>query len=176
MVTTPTSFLNRLTGAEAWTDPIALPAGTTIGGGFVGTNAPVNITAATVLTAALHAGKILTINNAASFLITPPAATGTGNTYRMFVGTTITSVGLTIDAKAGAASDVFYGLNFQMLVGTGLSVYATASNSNLITLNGTTTGGLKGDWIVMTDVATNQWHLEMYTVATGSVATPFSNH
>jgi hypothetical protein len=176
-ITVPTSVVNRLTGTEAWTDPVSLPAGTTIGGAFIGANAPVNATGSTLtLTQALHGGKIVTINRATGITITPPPATGTGTSYRLFVGTTMSGGSTTIDAKAGNASDVFYGLNLQMLVGTGSSCYATASNSNLITLNGSTQGGLKGDWITLADVATNVWFIEMLTVATGSVATPFSNH
>ena len=178
--TTPTSMVNRLMGLEAFTDPLSLPAGTTIGGGFVGSTVPVVVNTATLaMTAALHAGKIINLVGTtaiAGVAITPPAATGTGNKYTIFIGQTITSNTTTIDAKAGNASDVFYGFAFQNKAGTGLSVYATASNSNLITMDGSTRGGIIGDLSEMIDMATNQWWLRITQAGTGTVATCFSNH
>lgn len=184
MPTTPTSIVKRLMGTEAFTDALnfggvaqTFAAGTTIGGAFVGTNAPVDVTASTLtLSQASHSGKIVLLDRAAGIAVTPPAATGTGDVYILIVATTVTSNTTTIDAKAGAASDIFVGFNYQFKSGTGLTVYGTAANTNLITMDGSTQGGIKGDIIIMRDVATNFWSLLFYSNGTGTVATPFSNH
>jgi hypothetical protein len=52
--------------------------------------------------------------------------------------------------------------------------YRTAADSDTITLNGTTTGGLKGDIIRIVDVAANLFSVTVMSAATGTEATPFS--
>ncbi len=187
-VTTPTSMINRLTGAETWTDPItaigsgwSLPSGTTVNGAAIpGSSAPVSVAAGTTtltLMAALHAGKVVLVQPSGGLAITPPAATGTGNVYRIVVGTTVAGGNLTVDAKAGNASDVFAGSCIGVLSGgVTTTTYPTAANSNLITMSGTTTGGVAGTEIVMTDVATNLWIVRILNLQTSTGATPFSNH
>jgi hypothetical protein len=180
-VTTPTSIINRLMGLETWTDPIALASGTTVGGQAIGggTSSIVAVPAATTtltITAALHAGKNILIASTAGLAITPPPATGTNNTYRISVIATITGGNLTWDAKAGNASDVFYGYALVNKVGTGITTFGTAANSNLMTWNGTTTGGILGDAFTLRDIATNVWQVEILGQGTGTIATPWSNH
>lgn len=177
--TTPTSMVNRLMGLEAFTDALSLPAGTTIGGSTVDpTNALVTVPAATTtltVTQALHAGKTILLASTAGLAITPPAATGTGAAYRICFTATISGGNVTWDAKAGNASDVFYGW-LQTYKATTFTPYITASNSNLLTFDGTTRGGIKGDMIEIRDVATNVWIVSGFTNQTGTIATPFSNH
>jgi hypothetical protein len=44
-----------------------------------------------------------------------------------------------------------------------------------MTFNATTTGGVQiGDWIELTDIASNTWMVYGYTTTSGSEATPFS--
>lgn len=180
MPTTPLSLINRIMGVEAFTDPLTLPAGTTIGGKTVDDAGKlVTVAAATTtltLTQALHSGKILLLASTAGLAITPPAATGSGATYEFFVAATISGGSVTIDAKAGNGSDTFAGRAYQLLVGTGETVYACASNSNLITLNGTTTGGVIGDLVKLVDMGLHQWYVFVDSTASGSVVTPFSHH
>lgn len=180
-VTTPASMVNRLTGVETWTDPVNLATGTTVGGQAIGggTSSIVTVPAGTTtltLTAALHAGKNILIQPTGGLAITPPAATGTNNTYRFSVIATVTGGNFTLDAKAGNASDVFYGYSGINKVGTGITLFGTAANSNLITWNGSTLGGLLGDALTLRDIATNVWQVEIIGQGTGTIATPFSNH
>lgn len=128
------------------------------------------------LTEALHEGKILVLQSTGGLAITPIAATGSGGVYQFVVKTAISGGNVTIDAKAGNASDIVSGRAYQLKVGTGETVYAAGASDNLITINGTTLGGLKGDYIRMIDVATNLWYVFIDSTASGSVATPFSNH
>lgn len=178
-VTTPTSIINRLMGVEAWTDPISLPSGSTIGGSTVDpTNSLVTVPAGTTtltVTQALHAGKILLLASTGGLAITPPAATGTGALYRLCVITTITGGNVTWDAKAGNASDILAGW-IQSYKATTFTPYIANSNLNLVTLDGTTRGGIKGDFLEFRDVATNLWIVSGFVTQSGTIATPFTNH
>lgn len=145
--------------------------------GFIGyfTSSVVNLTAATLtVTPALHASKTVTVNAAAATAITLPAASGTGDIYTFFIGTTITSNSTTI--KVANASDTMAGKAIVETDGASdlCIAFSTAAASDTITLNGTTTGGLLGDQIVIQDVAANVFSVMVHTSATGTEATPFS--
>lgn len=167
-VTTPTSLINRLMGLESCPDgmqiaaalPVIVPAATT----------------ALTLTPTLHAGKTLLLASTGGLAITPPPATGTFNIYTFAVITTISGGSVTIDPKAGAAADVCGGAAFCGSSGGTAGTFGTAANSNLITLNATTTGGLLGTFIEMIDVKLNAWLVFISNVCSGTAATPFSNH
>lgn len=58
--------------------------------------------------------------------------------------------------------------------GNTVNGWETAADSDTITLNGTTTGGIKGDMIVLTDCAADLWSVQMFGSSTGTEATPFS--
>jgi len=175
-VTVPTSYYNRFTGQETWPDPItfAVPPLFAAGGNVV--TVPAATTTLT-LTAAAHASRAVLLQSTGGLVITPTAATGTGNIYTFIVIATISGGSVTIDFKAANASDVINGTGSQFKSGTGVTLYSCSTNTNLITLNGTTTGGIIGDFIQIIDVATHQWVIQEFnTQATGSVASPFSNH
>lgn len=133
---------------------------------------PINITASTRTLTKDDAGAFITVNRAAGSTLTLPSATGTGRWYRIFVGTTITSNNLvvqvtTTDIMAGVALNAADG-------GDTLVAFETAADSDTITMNGTTKGGIKGDWIELDDVASGVWHVKIVGSATGTEATPFS--
>ena len=53
--------------------------------------------------------------------------------------------------------------------------WPTVAASDTITLNGTTTGGVNiGDYVLLTDIATDQYSVSGLLNASGSEATPFS--
>jgi hypothetical protein len=128
----------------------------------------------TTITPLLHAGRTMLLSNAGGFTVSLPAATGTGNTYSFFTAITITSNNYLIDAKPGGTSNVMSGI--AVMSGSTSLIVATAANTNLITMNGSTTGGVIGDLIKLIDVALNQWSLESTFNSTGTAATPFSHH
>ncbi len=187
-VTTPTSMVNRQMGVEPWPDPVTFAAivmtgsitlqdGSTIGSSATGPIVAVPAATTTLsLTAALHAGRTIAVASTGGLAITPPAATGTGNRYLIACQAAITGGSLTLDAKAGNASDVFTGW-IQSYKATTFTPYPTAANSNLLTYNGTTTGGAAaGDWFEIRDIALHQWLVTGYTIQSGSIASMFSNH
>ncbi len=182
MPTTPTSIINRLMGGETWTDAVALAAGTTIGGvapALVSGNAPVVVAAATTtltLSPTLHARRLVCVQSTGGLAITPPAATGTGDIYKIVCVAAISGGNLTLDAKAGNASDVLTGW-IQSYKATTFTPYPTASNSNLITFDGSTKGGAAiGDWFEIQDIALHEWLVLGYTIQSGTIASMFSNH
>ena len=144
------------------------------------TGTPVNSTAATLtVTAALHAGRVLTLNRAAGQALTLPAATGTGNRYAFSIGTTVTSNSTTITTGVtGASSDAYQGiaLTEDSATVTGYLAVAGAGGSDVITLNGSTTGGFAGDYIELVDAGAGVWQIiNFVTKSTGTAATPFSH-
>ena len=53
--------------------------------------------------------------------------------------------------------------------------FNTAADSDTITMNGTTTGGVSiGDEITLIDIASNQYMVKGILTASGTEATPFS--
>jgi hypothetical protein len=132
----------------------------------------VDVTSAAVtITKEAHAGRVVTLNKADGVTATMPAATGTGDVYTFFVGTTITSVGAII--QAASAADVFNGGVAISTDIAGVTMLAAAT-TDTITMNGTTTGGVVGSFVKLTDVAPGVFLLEGFLASTGAEATPFS--
>lgn len=125
------------------------------------------------VTAASHAGNVVTLNRAAGIAVTLPVATGTGNRYRFIVGTTITSNTTTI--KVADATDTMAGHAILLQDSADTSVaFEGSSTDDTITFNGTTTGGIVGAEVELIDIATNLWFVSVVSTATGTEATPFS--
>ena len=131
---------------------------------------PINHTAATLtVNERQYAGKMITLNRAAGVAVTLPAATGSGASFRFFVGTTFTS-----DAtiKVANANDTMAGQ--AIIDGTTSTMFQTAATSDTITLNGSTTGGLLGTQVEVEDVEANVWYVKVLGNGSGTEATPFS--
>ena len=143
-------------------------------GGFIsGSNSLVSITANATLTAASHAGRTMVLSVASGATLTLPAASGTGNIYKFFVATTITSNNYIIQVANG--NDTMAGVAIVANDSdNSASIFETAAASDTITLDGTTTGGILGGTIEIQDVATNVFSVVARGAATGTEATPFS--
>lgn len=140
--------------------------------------APKNYTASATLTRS-DADAPITVNAAAGLTLTLPAATGLGDSYTILLGTTVTSNSVII--KVASATDWMAGAIFtssdnaaDAAISFETATGAVGSRSDTITLNGTTTGGLAGDRIVLVDIGTGQWEVTGWTTATGTEVTPFS--
>lgn len=134
---------------------------------------PIALTASATLTQDNHANAMIKLDAAAGLTITLPAASGTGDEYFFFVGTTVTSNSKII--QVANATDIMSGGAVVMADG-GSSVvgWETGASDDTITMNGSTTGGIKGDIVRLRDVASGIWHVEVVASATGTEATPFS--
>lgn len=136
--------------------------------------APIAVTAATLtLRKDNHAGAIVVGKRAAGQAYTLPASSGGGAKYSIYIGTTITSNTTTI--KVANSTDVMKGLAMQAADGGAtLNAWETAADSDTITFDGSTTGGIVGDLVELTDVESGIWLVRVTGAATGTEATPFS--
>jgi len=134
--------------------------------------APKNFTASATLSRS-DAGTILTVNAAAGLTLTLPAAAGLGDMYRIVLGTTVTSN--TVVIKVANSSDIMTGLALSAADGgSSVNGWGTAASSDTITFDGSTTGGIKGDFIELIDCAANTWAVQVRSSSTGTEASPFS--
>lgn len=141
-------------------------------------NKVTSLAVSTTLTKKAYAGNNNTIlmggaGSARTFTL--PAATGTGDVYKFVVGAVNTS---NYVIKVANASDVMYGNVITNSTGDTPDLaqpWPTAADSDTITLNGTTQGGVAvGDFITVQDIATNKWSVFGVTTSSGAEATPFS--
>jgi len=138
------------------------------------TYTPTALTASTALKTSRHGDGGVVVNAAAGCTLTLPAASGSGTKFTIYIGTTVTSNNVII--QVANASDVMAGV---LVVASDNAAdaaiaFETASTSDTITLNGSTKGGIKGDYIELRDVATNLWRVDGTLSATGTEVTPFS--
>lgn len=132
---------------------------------------PVAITASTTLSRKKHAGTTTVLNAAAGLTVTLPASAGNGDEYTVFVGTTVTSNSYVV--QVANSTDIIQGAIHLTTDIAGTSM-PTSSTTDTITMNGSTTGGVKGSWLRLTDVASGVWELAGGMICTGTEATPFS--
>ncbi|MEK1908176.1 MAG: hypothetical protein AAAB13_20580 [Pseudomonas sp.] len=136
---------------------------------------PISVTAATLtLNKPTHEGCVVVANRAAGITFTLPAAVGSGCKYTVVVGTTITSNNLII--QVANSTDIMSGV---AVVGTDnasdvVVAFETAADSDTITMNGSTKGGIKGDRIELEDVSSGLWHVRILASGTGTEVTMFS--
>lgn len=135
---------------------------------------PYSLTASVVLDRTRHMKTPLVLNAAAGLTVTLPASTGGGDEYEIIVGTTVTSNNDVI--KVANSTDIMQGVCWQAAdSGSTSNAWEAGATDDTITLNGTTTGGIKGDRILIKDVASGLWAVQMWGAATGTEATPFSS-
>ena len=132
---------------------------------------PIAVTASTSLNRVTHAGNVVNLNVASGCTITLPASAGTGDVYECFVLTTVTSNNYII--QVANSTDILAGAVHLTTDIAGTSM-PTSTTTDTITMNGSTTGGLRGTWLRFKDVSTGFWALEGGIICTGTEATPFS--
>lgn len=131
----------------------------------------VSITTATAaITDDAYAGQRTLLNRAAGITATLDPATGSGARYEFI---------LMADASGDqviqvTGTDTMMGVAFLGNDSAGASCFYTADTTDTITLNGTTTGGLKGARVLVDDVASGIYAVMVYSEASGTEATPFS--
>ena len=142
------------------------------------------MTANTTITAAAHAGKILLCNDADGVFTLPSIVTTTpgdstdpgqlnnvGMSFTFVVVTAATDMDITTDG-----TDKFLGMVY-----TGITTAATgktwvsAASNDVITMNGTTLGGVAGSYVRITAIASAQYFVEGMLLGSGTIATPFAD-
>ena len=142
--------------------------------GFIsGSDSLVSVTVNATMTSAANAGRTMVLDIASGATVTLPAASGTGNIYKFFVATTVTSNDYII--QVANSSDTMSGMAIVANDGGDTaSIFETAADTDTITMDGTTTGGILGAQVEIQDVASNKFSVVVRTAATGTEATPFS--
>ena len=144
---------------------------TSTNGFITGTGVNSTVTTATLaVTADTYNGQTINLSRAAGIVVTLPAATGTNAVYKFVVTTAVTTNNYII--QVANATDTMNGL--ASVAGTTGSVFSTLPASDTITMSGTTTGGLIGSYVQITDVATGEFLVTSALVGSGTPATPFS--
>lgn len=126
--------------------------------------------ATTTLSAPKQGIQVLRTTIAGAQTINVPAATGESGGFDIYIG--VTATGNKVIKAAGTT--LFQGVAIITSAGTP-GTFGTASNSNTITLNGTTLGGILGTRVRLRDVAVGVYHAEVLALGSGTAATPFSN-
>tara|TARA_R110000824_G_scaffold392612_1_gene591127 strand:- start:123 stop:629 length:507 start_codon:yes stop_codon:yes gene_type:complete len=153
--------------------------------GFIsaGSTAVVSLTADTSLTVAAHAGKILTTNDADGKFTLPSIVTTSpsdptdpnqlnnlGASFYFVVETAATDMDILTDGTDKFVGGLYTGVTNA----TGKTFISGASN-DVITLNGTTKGGLVGSIIKVTAMASAKYAVEGITLGSGTLVTPFAD-
>ena len=157
--------------------------------GFIGAGVGnvVSLTADTTLTVADHAGRILTCNDADGKFTLPTIdatadanGTGPGNdpnntnnlgaTFTFVVETAATDMDIKTDGTDKFVGGVYIGVNNAR----GKTFISGASN-DVITLDGSTGGGIAGSIIRCTAIADNKYAVEGILLGSGTLATPFAD-
>lgn len=125
-------------------------------------------------TEAANEGILNVLNKADGSTVTLPVATGSGGIYHFVVATSVTSNAYVI--QVADSSTVMDGIVHTMddsatPVPGG---WVTAADSDTVTLDGSTQGGIIGDELIFTDIAANQWMVRGFLKQSGTEATPFS--
>ena len=143
----------------------------------------VSLTADTTLTVNAHAGKILTCNDAdGKFTLPSIVATAPGNdedpnqtnnlgaTFTFVVETAATDMDILTDGTDKFVGGLYTGVTNA----TGKTFISGASN-DVITLNGSTKGGLAGSIIKVTAVGSAKYAVEGIILGSGTLVTPFAD-
>ena len=147
--------------------------------GFItaGNTSVVSLTADTTLTVDSHAGRILTCNDADGKVTTAPSdptdpnsLNNLGASFTFVIETAATD----LDIKTDGTDKFVGGLYMGKSDAAGKTFISGASN-DVITLNGSTKGGIAGTIIRVTAIASAKYAVEGINLASGTVVTPFAD-
>ena len=158
--------------------------------GFVGTGpgSTVALTANTSLTVNAHAGRILLTRDADGIFTLPSIVATTdaavagpgsdlnnanniGATFYFYIDTTATDVQIITDG-----TDKFTGSAMLALDDGANKAFFPAASNDVLSMNGTTTGGIIGSVIKITALENDQYLVhDTLILASGTIVTPFSD-
>jgi len=139
--------------------------------GFIGQGAA-DLTADTTLTVNAHAGRVLTTNDAdGKFTLPTITSDNIGSTFTFYVETAATDMDIKTDGTDKFVGGLFTGVNDNA---NGKTFISGASN-DVITMNGTTTGGLVGSTVTATAIATAKYVVSGVILGSGTLVTPFAD-
>ena len=156
--------------------------------GFItaGSTSVVSLTADTTLTVASHAGRILLCNDAdgkftlPSINVNSNGATAGDNdfnnlnnigaTFTFFVETAATDMDIKTDG-----TDKFKGAIMIGVDDGSKKAFVPGASNDVITMNGSTKGGLAGSIVKVTAMASAKYAVEGIILGSGTIVTPFAD-
>lgn len=141
--------------------------------GFIqaGSNNIKAITAEETLTFNDHAGRIIEINDADGAVTLPAIKSGElGAKYTFFIGTTASDLDIKTDG-----TDKFVGSVMVAVDNGAKKSFVPAATNDVISMNGTTTGGIANSYVEVTALATAEYMVQGVLIGSGTVATPFAD-
>lgn len=153
--------------------------------GFIssGSGAVVSLTADTSLTVDDHAGRVLVCNDAdgkftlptinassPSDSTDPNQLNNLGSSFYFVIETAATDLDIKTDGTDKFVGGLYIGVNDA----TGKTFISGATN-DVITLNGTTKGGLAGSVVKVTAIADDKYAVEGIVLGSGTLVTPFAD-
>lgn len=121
-----------------------------------------------------ESASICLFDRAAGIVFTLPTAK-IGTWFDFIVDTTITSNNAKIITAVGTELLVGGLLNVDTDTSNAVAIWTPNGSSHIaITMNGTTTGGIKGTKIRVTCISATKWMVEGLVQGSGVVATPFA--
>tara|TARA_Y100000593_G_scaffold62813_1_gene116271 strand:- start:149 stop:655 length:507 start_codon:yes stop_codon:yes gene_type:complete len=153
--------------------------------GFIsaGSSSVVSLTADTTLTVASHAGKILLTNDADGVFTLPSIVTTTpddstdpnqlnnlGASFTFVVVTAATDMDIKTDG-----TDKFVGGTYTGVTDATGKTFISGSSNDVITMNGSTKGGLAGSIVRVTAIASAKYAVEGIILGSGTLVTPFAD-
>ena len=153
--------------------------------GFIssGSGAVVSLTADTSLTVDDHAGRVLVCNDAdgkftlptinassPSDSTDPNQLNNLGASFYFVIETAATDLDIKTDGTDKFVGGLYIGVNNA----TGKTFISGATN-DVITLNGTTQGGLAGSVVKVTAIADDKYAVEGIVLGSGTLVTPFAD-
>jgi len=143
----------------------------------------VSLTADTTLTVAAHAGKILVTNDAdgkftlPSIVATAPGrdddanqTNNLGATFTFVVVTAATDMDILTDG-----TDKFVGGTYTGVTDATGKTFISGASNDVLTMNGTTKGGLAGSIVRVTAIASAKYAIEGIILGSGTLVTPFAD-
>lgn len=151
--------------------PVQFDAGFT---GASGTKNTISGSGAAVTLTAAQSGSNILFDRAAGTVYTLPAPV-VGLEYTFFVSVSVTSNAHKVITDAGTTFLTGSLMNIDTDSSNAVAAW-TADGSTIlsVSMNGTTTGGLKGTWMRFTCVSSTLWLVTGVDEGSGTVATPFA--
>jgi len=127
---------------------------------------------ATYAPTAAQSGTLFVLNRAAGTTVTLPAP-AVGLKYSFVVQTSVTSNNYKVITDAGTT--FLQGALSESIASGAPNVYVGDGSTHIaVTMNGTTTGGLKSTRLTLECITATLWQVTGVSVASGTIATPFA--
>ena len=158
--------------------------------GFIsfGPKAVVSLTATATLTVAAHAGRTLICNAASGKFTLPSITSGSasavagsndynvlsnlGCTYLFWVQTLAVDMDIKTDGTDKFFGAIYTGIDSEA---TGETFLSSSGSNDVMTMNGTTKGGIVVSFVQFTALASAAYYVHGSLIGSGTIATPFAD-